>query len=258
MKPRTLFIDIETAPTLGYFWGLWKENIGINQIKKHSHLLSFGAKWLGEKKLIYQDQSKCKDIENDKNLVLAIRDLLDEAEIVVVQNGDAFDIPTIKTRMLAHGITPFSPFRSVDTLLVAKREFRFTSNKLEYMAEALGCKVKKGKHKEFPGFDLWKECMTGNNRAWAEMKLYNLDDVIVLEEVYMKMRPWMTNHPNMGIYVEGEKPVCPNCSGKVQHRGTKYTATGIFKQYHCLECGKYSRSRINDATIAHRKNQLSG
>ena len=47
--PRNiLFLDIETAPLLGYVWGLWKNNVGLNQIYRDSYVLNWAASWLGE------------------------------------------------------------------------------------------------------------------------------------------------------------------------------------------------------------------
>jgi hypothetical protein len=242
-KPRILLIDIETAPILAHVWKIWDENIGLNQIKSHSHLLSFAAKWLDGNEIFYEDQSGRKNIEDDTQLLKSIWKLLDEADIVIVQNGVAFDIPTIKARMMAKGIPPPSPFRTIDTLTQARKHFKFTSNKLEFLAEVMGCRVRKDKHKEFPGFDLWRECLSGNQKAWRDMRKYNIDDILVLQDVYLKMRPWIDSHPNVGIFFDSDRPLCPKCANTVERRGTRYTNAGHYQQYHCNKCGGYSRGR---------------
>jgi predicted RNA-binding Zn-ribbon protein involved in translation (DUF1610 family) len=183
---------------------------------------------------------------------------LDEADIVVVQNGVAFDMPTIMARMMAKGIKPPSPFKVIDTCTLARKKFNFSSNKLEFLAEAMGCKVKKLKHRKFPGIALWQACLEGNREAWKEMKIYNMGDVNVLEEVYLKMRPWMAEHPNVGVYMKGGKLHCPKCgSSSLQKRGIRTTNISEYQQYVCNNCGGYSRARIMLNSVEHRRNQLA-
>jgi predicted RNA-binding Zn-ribbon protein involved in translation (DUF1610 family) len=254
---RILLIDIETAPIEAYCWGIWDENIGLNQIKKDWHLLSFAAKWLGEKEVIYFDQSKRRDMSNDTHLLKRIHRLLTEAWIVVAQNGDAFDLCKIRSRMIRVGIDPPSSFRTIDTLKVAKKHFAFTSNKLAYLSDHLGCTVRKDPHQEFPGFDLWKECLKRNEKAWKVMKRYNIDDVLTLEEVYLKMRPWIERHPNVGVFNPKYKHTCPKCgSDDVQSRGVRCTQVQQFTQYRCNKCGGWSYLRVGNFDKAQRQAQL--
>ena len=86
-------------------------------------------------------------------------------------------------------------YEVITTLIIAKSTFGFTSNKLEYMTDALCSDTKKSKHSKFPGFELWKECLNGNMEAWEEMEAYNKDDVISLEELYKKLSPWSDRLP---------------------------------------------------------------
>jgi DNA polymerase elongation subunit (family B) len=230
--------------------------VALNQIEKDSHLLAFAAKWLGESEIIYSDQSHVRNIENDKKLCLRIWKLFNEADIVVAQNGDAFDIPIIRARMIKAGIKPPSQFRTVDTLKVARKTFRFTSAKLEYLSRFLGCRVKKSLHKRFPGFSLWTAVLKGNRLAWAEMRRYNLDDIRSLEEVYNKLLPWIEGHPNVGMYRVTNNPQCPKCGGKTQSRGIYLTNFGKYQRYQCTKCGGWSRGRKQLADPAHRKLQL--
>ena len=257
MNEKRLLIDIETAPIEAYCWGIWQENIGLNQIKKDWHLLSFAAKWFGEKDVIYADQSKRRDMSDDTALLNQIHGLLDRASVVIAQNGDSFDFPKIRSRMIHAGIDPPSPFRTVDTLRVAKRVFGFTSNKLAYISDHLNCKIRKDPHQEFPGFELWKECLKRNPIAWKVMRRYNIDDILTLEEVYLKMRPWIDRHPNMGILGEFNGVVCPKCgSPRLQHRGYRANQTNKFKQYQCQACKGWSFARVGEYATVKRKSQL--
>lgn len=246
-EAKILLIDIETSPIVAHVWQMkiWKSNVRPEQVLQDTSVLSFAAKWLNNKDIIYQDQSKCKDIRNDKQLLLSVRKLLDEAHIVVVQNGEAFDIPTLKARMISQGIKPPSPFKMIDTCLLARKEFNFTYNNLDFLATSLNCKTRKYSHKKFNGMSLWNNCLTGNQKAWAEMKKYNIQDVIVLEEVYLALRAWIPNHPNVGMFCDSDSPVCPKCGGDVRKDGFYYTNIGKYQQYQCKNdsCGGWARSR---------------
>lgn len=242
--PRILFIDIETAPLLGYVWGLFDQNIALNQIHKDWHLLSFAAKWADDKKMIYADQSRARNIENDKKLLEKIWKLLDEADIVVGQNVKSFDRKKINARFLAHGMSPPSSYRLIDTLSIVRKNFALTSNKLEYMTKNFNKKFKKLSHGKYPGFSLWSECLKGNKEAWREMKKYNMYDVLSLEELYYKLAAW-DNSINFGVYSDDTKHVCSCGHDKFRNKGYAYTSSGKFRRFQCLKCGKESRGREN-------------
>jgi len=238
---KVLIIDIETAPKIAYVWKFWQENISAKQVKQHGHIMSFAAKWLGDGEIIYQENRK----EDDRLIVSRLCELLDQADFAVAHNGEKFDFKQIRARAVVHGLKPPSPFKIIDTYKIAKKEFGFPSNSLEYLTGVLGCKVKKDGHAKFPGFELWLECLRGNDAAWAEMKDYNIKDVIALEELYLKLRPWYTAHPSLAVFSEEtEKPVCPKC-GKthMQYRGYAYTNTGKYHRLQCQDCGGWSRTR---------------
>ncbi len=240
-----LVCDIETAPLESYTWGIWEQNVSLEQIKTEWSILSYAAKWVGKKQIIYQDTSGRGPgkVRDDKWLVKSIWTLLDEADLVVAQNGVRFDIKKINARLIAHGFGPYSPVRVIDTLSVAKKHFGFTSNKLEWMSKYL-TDSPKSKHKKFPGFELWLECLKDNPAAWAEMKKYNIQDVVATEKLYLKQRPWIANHPNLGTYSDRAEASCPKCdSTHLQARGYSILQQGKYHRYHCQECGGWSRGK---------------
>jgi uncharacterized protein YprB with RNaseH-like and TPR domain len=243
-KPKVLFFDIETAPILGYVWGLFDQNIGLNQIHKDWHVLSWCAKWQGDKSVMYSDQSKAPKIEDDKKILKEIWHLLDEADIVVTQNGKSFDVKKLNARFIIHGFQPPASFRHIDTLRLARKHFGFTSNKLEYMTKTLNKKFKKLSHKKFAGFELWKACLAGNKSAWAEMKKYNMYDVLSLEELYDKLIPW-DGAINFNVYSEDESFACRCGSTSFLKRGFKYTDSGKFQRHRCNKCGAETHSKAN-------------
>lgn len=245
--PKILFLDIETAPILAYVWNLWDQDVGLNQIKSDWFILAWAAKWLGDpaSKIIYRDQSRAKNIEDDSQILREMWKLLDEADIIVTQNGKAFDEKKLNARFILNGMKPPSSFKHIDTAQIAKKKFAFTSNRLEYMTDKLCTKYKKQKHLKFSGFELWKECLAGNKKAWKEMEKYNKYDVLSLEELYKKLIPW-DNSINFSIYYEDSLDrICSCGSKRFKKNGIKYTSVGKYQRYKCLDCGSEISGRSN-------------
>jgi len=255
--PRTLVLDIETAPVLAYVWRTYKENVSWDQISTDWYILAFAAKWLGESTVMYHDQSRKQDIEDDRALMAHLHKLLNAADIVVAHNGKKFDVRKIKARFILNGMPPPSPFKVVDTLVEARKEFAFTSNRLVALTDLLCPEEKKDEHAEFPGFSLWAECLKGNPAAWKAMRTYNEQDVRALEALYIKLRPWIGGHPNVAAYVDPERATCPKCgSHHVQRRGHVFTQTSKYQRYQCRDCGGWSRGRLTQNSKEVRKNLL--
>jgi hypothetical protein len=242
--PKILLLDIETAPILGYVWSLWDQNIALNQIHSDWYVLSWGAKWRHEKTTMYMDQRHSKNIEDDRAILYGIWKLLDQADIIVTQNGKKFDQKKLNARFIINGMKPPSSYKHIDTLVLAKKHFGFTSNKLEYMADKICKKYKKLKHDKFSGFELWKECLKGNTRAWNEMKKYNIHDVLSLEELYTHLLPW-DNSVNFNLYNNELVTKCTCGSEDFILNGFFYSATGKFQRYKCNSCGSEIRTKKN-------------
>jgi predicted RNA-binding Zn-ribbon protein involved in translation (DUF1610 family) len=253
---RIVTIDVETFPNLVYTWGLFQQNISCNQIVRDWTIASVCWKWLDEKKTNYMDCSG--DPLNDGPLLAKIWEVLDQADIVIGQNSKHFDIRKINARLIERGYNPPSPYKQVDTKVEAKKVAMFTSNRLEWLSAHLTDEPK-DKHKDFPGFELWSECLAGNKKAWAAMRKYNPTDVLATEKVYLKLRPWIDTHPNIANYNPDQKThACPKCgSESMQHRGTARTNVGIYRRMHCRSCGGWSRTRYTLNTIAERRALLA-
>lgn len=240
-RPRVAFVDIETSPNLAYVWGKWEQN--VIAFKDEWRIIAFAVKYEGDKRVytyalpdfpLYK-----KDPYNDRDLVAKLREVLDGADAVVAHNGDQFDIPKTNARMIAHGFTPPSPYKAIDTKKIAKRYFKFDSNKLDDLGEYLGV----GRKMQTGGFSLWLGCMAGDIAAWTKMKKYNAQDVVLLENIYRKFVPWNTNHINMNAF-RGTPDGCPRCgSAHMQARGFLTNATGRFQRYQCQGCGGWSKGK---------------
>jgi len=243
--PRILFIDVESAPVLGSVWRLFKQNVGLNQIERDWYLLSYAAKWADEDYVYYSDKRGSWDNEDDKGLLEEIWMLLDRADIVIGHNMRNFDHKKINARFMHNDMKPPRPYRIVDTLEMAKRSFGFTSNKLAYLTDKLCKTYKKLEHGQFPGFELWKECLLGNPDAWSEMAEYNKYDVLSLQELYEKLRPWDNRSPNVNTYYSGVSVRCNCGSENLQHSGYWHTNLSKFDQFTCQDCGSHVRGRVN-------------
>lgn len=251
---KILFLDIETAPLRAYSWGLWNQNIYLDQIISNFFIISWAAKWQHEEEafgLVLTPNEILK--ENDKNILIPLHELLDEADIVVAHYGDKFDIPKINSRFVVHGLTPPSPYKQIDTKKIAKGVFGFSSNKLEALARQFGFE---GKYDT--DMKLWVDCMKGDVIALFKMLAYNEQDVIVLEKVYLKLRPYAKGHPNLDLYTDEDYPACPNCgSASINIVPNKYFYTQAvrYKIYRCDDCGALSREK--KGTAYNNKKQVS-
>ncbi len=230
VEPKILFFDIETTPNIVYTWGIWEQN-AIDVIEDWS-LLCFAYKWFGEKG-VYAEGAKGEE----KLLVKELWQLFNEADIIVAHNGDQFDIKKANALFVKYGLKPPAPYKTIDTKKVAKKHFRFDSNKLDELGRYLGL----GRKIQTGGFELWKGCMAGDKKAWKTMLAYNKQDVLLLEKVYLKMRGWMTTHPNMNL-LNGEGCSCPNCGSTNMHRrGFLITRVGRFQRWACQVCGAWAK-----------------
>ncbi len=243
--PKILTLDIETAPIQASVWRLFKENVGLNQIEQDWYVLSWAAKWMHQDDVLYEDKSESWTNEDDSGLLQGIWNLLDEADIIVTQNGKRFDEKKLNARFVLNGMQPPSSYKHIDTLEIAKRHFGFTSNKLEYMTTKLCKRYKKLQHCNYPGFILWKECLKGNKDAWTEMREYNVFDVLSLEELYVILRPFYKAHPNINVYYDDNEVRCHCGSTDFEHDGYTYTNLSKFDKFRCTSCGAENRGRVN-------------
>jgi DNA polymerase elongation subunit (family B) len=253
--PKILVLDIETAPMLTYLWRLYDQVNDIKQIEEDWFVLSWSARWLGQGEVMYADQRYQKDLENDRDLMIKIRDLLDEADIVLTHNGVSFDSKKLNTRFLFHKIKPPSSYKQIDTYLIAKKHFCLTSNKLEYLAELLGVEHKKLKHQKFAGLELWRQCLYKNMEAFEEMERYNINDVLALEDVYNRLAAW-DNSIHFDVYNDEIVRRC-NCGcSELEPKGYHYTKKGKYQKYICKDCGKEHRDSENLHSKEKRKSLL--
>jgi len=251
--PKILLFDVETVMMESYIWhGGYKQIIQDNQIIKDWNIVAWAAKWIFSPNIISDVQTPKEAVNRDDNRLLkGIWNLIDEADILVAHNGDRFDIRKVNARFIEFGFLPPSPYRSIDTLKIAKKHFAFSSYKLSYLCKIfnIGGKLETG------GYDLWKDCLRGDSEALRHMSKYNIQDVNLLEEVYLKFRPWIKSHPNLALYMEVDEEVCSNCgSVDLIDKGKYYTTNvNLYKSLCCENCGNWVRRRHSEISKERNK-----
>lgn len=233
---RVLLVDIETAPNLGYTWGKYEQD--VLKFVKQWEILSFAYRILGTQHVFCLSRQHFK---SEKALVKQIWSVLNGADVLIGHNIDGFDNPKLRAKFVEYGLKPPAPYKTVDTLKIARSQFGFTSNKLNDLAVTLklGHKVHTG------GVELWFGCMAGNAEAWAKMIDYNKQDVVLLDRVYEKLRAWYPQHPNFALF--DDRPGCPVCSSeRVQRRGVQVLKVRKVARYCCQSCGHWFTSSIFD------------
>lgn len=254
-KPKILLLDIETLPIEAFVWSIWQDNVNLDMVIEDWSVLGWAAKWYGEDKVFYDDVRNEKNLRNDKNILKGIWKLLDEADIVVGHNSDAFDIKKLNARFLKYGMKPPSSYKRMDTKKLAKKHFSFTSNKLSHLTDKFCKKFKKLKHSKFPGISMWLECLKRNLEAFDCIEEYNRYDVLSLEELFEVFLPW-ENATIFNLYHSDNSIVCSCGSTSFKKNGFYYTNSCKYQKYSCKNCGAEARDTKN--LIPKTKKKLSG
>lgn len=254
---KVLVLDIETAPLLSYTWGIWNQNVATNQIQSDWFMLTWAAKWLFEDK-VYSGKLTVKEAkaQDDSRITKGIWELINQADLVIAHNAEKFDIPKLNSRFIINGLHPPLPYQIIDTLKHIRRQFGFTSNKLEYVQKLLNLHRKT----DTGGMGLWIRCMQGDEAALNEMETYNINDVRILEETYLHIRAWIKPHPNMGLFIlDQEQARCPSCgSEKLLSQGKDYhTSVNSYEVYRCDNCGSTGRKRVTKLDTKQRRHLIT-
>lgn len=233
---RILLVDIEWKPTKAYVWQPWQENITPEKIIEHGGLLCVGVKWFGEKDTEVYTEWEHGHVE----MVRAIHTLLHEADAVVTYNGDKYDLRKLEGEFLLAGLAPPPPPTSIDCLKAVKK-FGFFMNRLGFVAPFLGL----GNKLEHEGMALWTKVDKGDAKAQKKMAKYCAQDVILLEKLYRKIRPYIRNHPHTGKTKGLECGACG--SPRLQSRGVRRTKVFKIQRIQCQACGSWQDGKREKA-----------
>lgn len=247
-KPKILLADIETSFAQVGAFGRFNINVGEAQVFEHTKLLGMCAKWLSEDEMIEIWPERFEDWNTEyeqKQMLSKAWRLIDEADYIIGHNYANFDSKMLNAYFVKHGFSKPSPYKIIDTLKIARQNFRFDSNKLDSLGAILGV----GRKVSHTGMDLWMRCFKGEKEAFLEMLEYCNQDVLLLEEIYMRLRSWDSKHPNISFHCEDDGQTrCPICaSTALTDTGKKaYTNANAYSLLKCVECGGWHRSRNSE------------
>jgi hypothetical protein len=236
--PKVLEYDLELFPNEGYTWGKWDQN--VIEFTKEKMICSVAWKWQGETAVqclaLPHFYGYPRDYPTNRKLVKAFYKIYKKADITIAHNGDGFDDKHLRTAFILNGCKPPAPKVSIDTLKIARSQFKFNSNKLDDLAMRLGV-VKKVVH---PGWPMWRGCMRGDKKMWAKMIMYNIGDIHTLEGVYDKIKMWDPKHPDFSNYERTwncRVCLCPD----IKMYRWRYTLAGKKKMNQCKKCGAWTQ-----------------
>ena len=237
-KVKLLYYDLEVCRDIVAGYGNRWDFKPVKWIR-HQELMCYSYMWEGDKKPTFV---KRHDFATMKLFIESLRDLLHEADIAVAHNAKKFDDKMSNRFFVKNDVDPPAPFFTVDTLQVARSRFKFPGNGLNDLAEYLGLGLKE----KIQYADLEDDFMTDNpsKKTIQLMKKYNDMDVELLRKLYMKLRPYIANHPNMAR-LSNTHDACPQCGADEENIGReKYRPTkmGLYMQYKCKVCRKYFQS----------------
>lgn len=240
---KILFFDIETAPLLAYIWRPSDDYVTSERLLHDTWVICWSAKWAHEPKKVHVGvvtPQEARD-QDDTRIIAELADLIREADIIVAHNGDRFDLPMFNGRLLMLGLEPIGPVQTIDTLKLARSNFRLAYNKLDYLAEQLGLG-----NKLKTNFQLWKDCYHGDEKALAKMSKYNVKDAILLEQVFNKLKPYVKGLKRLVEPEYDKEESCPFCSSlDMNRRGFARTQSATYQKFQCGSCKRYSRSRTS-------------
>lgn len=235
--PKILVWDVErsTFEHKARYYDLKQRSLYLKPegIQKDWVLLGAAWGWLDEDAISVCSVSPDAPL-NDYGVVLHLHAALSAADVLVGHNGDNFDFKSFNTRAIHYGLPPVSPKKKIDTLKLARKYFRFTSNKLSYIADFLGVDAKD----ESPD---WDKVLDGCPDEIRYMRKYNKQDVYVTKEVYRKLVSY-DETINLNTFRQGvHHVVCKACGSDKMHKNgyDRRTAT-VKRKYRCGDCGKYS------------------
>lgn len=255
--PRVLLFDLETSASLVYCFGRHKQFINQDAVKiEGGKLLCSGFRWLNQDKTSVMYNKADIAIHGDYSVCYAMWHLFYNADIVVAHNLRGFDLKMLEVRCLANGLPPLPTVQLIDTLDIARKKFRFPSNKLDSLAAYLNI----GRKVPHAGISLWVNVQEGDEQALSDMVEYCEGDVDLLYDVFMELRNrGLVSGVNFANYYSDSKPRCKSCgSDKLQFTGrTVTTPTGLFNEVSCSDCGSLQRTKDNKLTKDKRKSLMA-
>ena len=176
------------------------ETTGLNA--SFGRVLTAAIQFYGPDELVTFRADEYKDWKlgkrsGDREIVSDILASLEKADIVIAHNGVGFDMAFLRTRAIMHELPVVHPRKIVDPVLLARRTFRFHSNRLDAIAQMLGTDFQKTPLA--PKY--WIKAMgDGDTESLDYIMEHNIADVYVLEEIARKIMPYVKTIDNIGSW----------------------------------------------------------
>lgn len=248
--PRIVLFDLETLPNLPEALKVWTAlSTYPGQTLKASISTIICAGW----KILGEDTVHCinawdfpdweTNVNEDGPLCRAIYDVIKDADCVITHNGKRFDWKFLQTRLVFHGLEILPSINHVDTCAEAKRYLLMFNNRLNTVAKFLTNSEKM----DHEGWELWVKVHGRDPKAMATMTEYCKKDVLVLEDVFKKLKPFIKTLPNQNLFNPLKEKACPTCgSSRLGPRGKYHTKTRSYKRYMCADCMSWCRTDASD------------
>jgi hypothetical protein len=249
--PKILVFDLEVSTKIVHTYQMWDTSIPADRVIKDYYILAYSAKFVGEDKVYYLDTRYSPGC--DLHILEALSHLINQATHLCGHNLKSYDLPTLRARMIQKGVEPIPKLPILDTMRMAKKLFKFTSNKLSEVAKYLNVDTMKDDHSEFPGITLFTEAMNGNMRAFECMEKYCKTDSVVTEMILTKMMPWDGDINFQAVYGQAK---CTCGSVDFIKDGYLYTKTTQNQRFKCVNCGKRYSSKYNEIPSSETKDFL--
>lgn len=214
------------------------------------HILCAAAKWVNRPK-VYKWRiddtpgfgTTPESWFNDSVIVDGLKEQIEQADAVIAYYGSygRFDVPFINTRLIANGREPLPPVSIIDPHKTARSKLKLARNDLGSVTTLFDTEVKKG----FVPWVHWLMAQYGHRKSMNILLEYNVDDVLSLEQAYLKMRPLITDHPSVARHTDGNDPgsQCRTCgSYSSQARGSRRTKLYEVFRRSCNSCGSFFES----------------
>lgn len=235
-KPKILFYDIESLANQGFIWNL-RDPVGSHMITKDEAIITIAYKWAGSAPKVLA----AKRPYVDKEILAKFVKVWSEADYVVGHYSDKFDQKYIAYRLMVNGLPPLAPVAAIDTYKLARKHFKFNSNKLDFIGRMLGVG-----RKNPMGWSDWEACARGDKEAIQKMAEYNMQDVVLLEDVFNAMLPHCHSCVLNRLTAAGRSDIaCRNCeSTDLEMRGYLINKTTRKQRYQCRKCGSWGSKKL--------------
>jgi len=252
VRNRILILDVERLDgiTQQHYWDrrdLQKRYVHHETVIREPRTTIVCAKW-------YDQPDVIRLAEWDKGgrgkFLKAVHALVSEADIIIGHNLDGADIPWLEGDFyfprIGHAhrpeLKPLPPFKTVDTLKVARRfKSGVPFKSLNALCQIIGIPAKTDVYDR----EAMERAVNGSVEDRDRLTDYCAGDVIATQGLYDWFRPHIRNHP--ALFVDGlsRLDTCNRCGHETKDVVRRYVANVLtYSMRRCTNCKGYVRLSI--------------